>query len=687
MMLSASLLPPGAIIWTHYRIRQYLSSGGMADTYVVEDRQGQIYVAKVLKEAFSQHPAYVERLQQEGFLHSQLQHPNIVRCYGFFQQEYTGLLLEYVDGRPIQTAHDAQWDYGNLRALLEDVSSALDYIHSQGICHCDIKPGNILYDNIRGIYRLIDFGIAVPVRHIVPGGTAYYMSPEQIRKEPITPAADIYSLGVMLYEFIVGDKPFTDRRYDDESDATSYNMAQADDIYEMHINVMPPRPSSLNADIQPPVDEVLLKALDKTPHQRYRTARQVLEALDGAMARSSKGAYQADRWSMHMLPSATLMCTRGIYLEQSNEIDRPEILIGRSQECHIKLPDRDISRRHAIIRWDRGKNRYIVEDQRSQRGTRVNSHYLREPHILRHNDLISVGNHNFLFMEDEIHAVGNTTTAPSPDNPSLMPLNLITLATAILNLLLFVLLPWYGSGRRTGNLLNLVLEAPVTAGTTGVLVGVVIVLCGLVFLLIAGIRLAKLNLYDLAGQSRAISVPLMLFGLRDKNMIASTGRLGLLVGGVNCVAVLMIASLTDELSGTTAAVAVAVSLLWIILMSLSFGPVWQVMSFVNLSLQRDAPVLQIFSGPVQGGRITVKGTQFTIGRHSRNDLVLFGDKTASRDHAVIVFDSGGYIIRAVKINPVLAGPDANRPQPYTQYRLSHGDYVRIGETLMRFMWR
>ncbi|RPI23410.1 MAG: serine/threonine protein kinase, partial [Chloroflexota bacterium] len=264
----------------NFRIDRLLGRGGMAKVYQGWDIKLDRPVAiKVIDERYRSEPSYGERFLREARAVAALQHPNIVHIYHAGEQD--GLLyfvMKYVRGVDLK-----QWmkQYRDANKLIPEaevvrigraVAGALDYAHAQGVIHRDVKPSNILVAE-NGQIILTDFGLAMNVMQETMGdvfGSPQYISPEQARKSSFAvPQSDLYSLGIILYEMLAGRLPF-----DDPSPAT---------LALQHITAEPPSPRSLNPRLNRVVEAVLLKALSKTPGQRYQTGRELMDALEAAL--------------------------------------------------------------------------------------------------------------------------------------------------------------------------------------------------------------------------------------------------------------------------------------------------------------------------------------------------------------------------------------------------------------------
>ena len=264
MMSSPSLLS------NRYQIEGRIGSGGMAEVYRARDLTLERTVAiKLLREDFSQDPAFRERFRQEAKAAANLSHPNIVTIHDFgFDENQIFIVMEYIPGTDLKTILESR---GNLSVdetlpLIIQACAGVGYAHRAGLIHCDIKPHNMIVTPDHRL-KVTDFGIARALASIHPQevnnvvwGSPQYFSPEQAAGRPPSPASDVYGLGVVLYEMLTGRLPFI---------ATT-----ATELSFMHRTVTPTPPSQLNPLIPPALEQACLKVLSKEPSSRYRTADQ-----------------------------------------------------------------------------------------------------------------------------------------------------------------------------------------------------------------------------------------------------------------------------------------------------------------------------------------------------------------------------------------------------------------------------
>jgi serine/threonine-protein kinase len=262
-----------------YKLLERVGSGGMSVVYKAQDLLlGRPVAVKMLHESFTGDPDFLRRFRQEAFAAANLQHPNIVTVHDIGQdgnRHY--IVMEFVEG---QTMKDLVRQYkaqGTVmpgdRALdlLIQTAEGIGYAHRAGLVHCDVKPQNVLVTRDDRI-KVADFGIARAVTEASQQinddrvwGTPQYFSPEQASGEAPTPASDVYSIGVMMFEALTGELPF--------------NATTQAALALKHIQEPPPHVSELNPAVPEQMDLIVDKVLAKEPEGRYRTAGQLARVL------------------------------------------------------------------------------------------------------------------------------------------------------------------------------------------------------------------------------------------------------------------------------------------------------------------------------------------------------------------------------------------------------------------------
>lgn len=263
----------------NYRIERLIGRGGMASVYFGWDVKLDRPVAIKTIDVLTRNVSYAERLVHEAQIIAKWRHENIVQVY--YADQLDGLYyfaMEYIDGldlgelMTLYTSAGEMIPYADVVRLGRAIANALDFAHTQGVIHRDVKPSNVLL-SADGRVVLTDFGLALDVERGSKGyvlGTPQYVAPEQAHSSDQTvPQSDLYSLGVILYEMLTGKVPF-----DDPSPMS---------VALKHITEPPPLPTGINPRLNIATEAVLLKALSKQPTDRYSTGHILMEALAAAV--------------------------------------------------------------------------------------------------------------------------------------------------------------------------------------------------------------------------------------------------------------------------------------------------------------------------------------------------------------------------------------------------------------------
>ena len=260
-----------------YELRELIGVGGMAYVYKAYDCVDDRTVAvKILKDEFLSNEEFIRRFRNESKAIAILNHPNIVKVLDVgFGEHLQYIVMEYIDGITLKEYLDQRRDIRWKEAVhfTVQILRALQHAHDKGIVHRDIKPQNIMLLS-DGTIKVTDFGIArlsrTEQRATVGGdkaiGSVHYISPEQARGEITDEKADLYSVGVMLYEMLTGRLPF-------EAD-------NAVSVAIMQMQSEPTQPRQLNPDIPEGLEQITLKAMQKDPDKRYQSAAEMLNDLD-----------------------------------------------------------------------------------------------------------------------------------------------------------------------------------------------------------------------------------------------------------------------------------------------------------------------------------------------------------------------------------------------------------------------
>jgi serine/threonine-protein kinase len=259
------------ILNDRYQLDKQLGEGGMAIVYQASDLMLERTIAvKILRKDFSASKAFQERFKEEARAAANLTHPSIVTVHDFgFDKDRLFIVMEYVPGTDLKEIikQSGPLPIDHASRLFIQACAGIGYAHRAGLVHCDIKPHNMLITPDHRL-KVTDFGIAralASVKHDEQSqaiwGSPAYFSPEQAAGRAPSPASDVYSLGVVLFEMLTGELPFSD--------------PSPQELAHLHRFETPPSPRDINPEISPELEKIIQKVLSKEASSRYRTADQL----------------------------------------------------------------------------------------------------------------------------------------------------------------------------------------------------------------------------------------------------------------------------------------------------------------------------------------------------------------------------------------------------------------------------
>lgn len=265
----------GTLIGERYRLQRLLGEGGMAEVWLgVDERMQRAVAIKLLRPQYAKDQALLERFRREAEIVAQLNSPHIVQVYDVGQSASTSfIVMEYVEGQDLKELlrFDAPLPVERALQLLRDIAEGVGVAHHAGLIHRDLKPGNVLLSQ-RGDVKVTDFGVARQIAGAAltePGtvwGTSHYLAPEQARGATLSPASDVYALGVILFEMLTGALPFT------SDDPVAVAIA--------HIQEPPPDVQTLNPGVPAGVAHLVARLLSKAPERRPADGKALVKILD-----------------------------------------------------------------------------------------------------------------------------------------------------------------------------------------------------------------------------------------------------------------------------------------------------------------------------------------------------------------------------------------------------------------------
>lgn len=350
--------PPSRVIQDAYEILEEIGQGGMARVYRARQLSlNRIVALKEIKPAFAANPELLERFKREARTAANLVHENIVSVLNFGEPARGSLfiVLEFMDGRDLKTLLRAAGPLPPRIAaiLVREAARALAYAHGKKLVHRDVKPGNVMVSD-RGEVKLMDFGIVREMDSDLTRtgaflGTPSYMSPEQFLGDEITAASDVFSLGVVLFELLTGEKPF---KADSEASLSKKVRTERE-----------PKIRGLNSQVPRRLANAAHNCMKKDPHKRSTTERLVLDLEKFLGTRSrEKERNEVAAWIRETLrPADSEISAVPIAQRRGPEVDSlppqpaprsaPEIIARRSEAEIIpaRRPEPESARRPEII--------------------------------------------------------------------------------------------------------------------------------------------------------------------------------------------------------------------------------------------------------------------------------------------------------------------------------------------------
>ena len=274
-----------------YQIIKKVGEGMMGVVYQAHDpRIDRIIALKVLREDRIQNEEYVQRFLKEAVAIGRISHQNIVAVYDIGQDHDTiYIAMEFLDGCGLdQVIKERRLSFTEIVALGRQIAQALDYAHQKGVVHRDVKPSNIIVLS-SGSVKLTDFGVARIEAAGDPNktqmgvliGSPAYMAPEQVKGQPVDGRADIYALGVILFELATGQKPFTG--------------GSIEVVFSQILQGQRPDPGKINSLIPKPLCKVILTCLEQDPARRYQTGAELATGLQDCLGGTSRVCFMVGR--------------------------------------------------------------------------------------------------------------------------------------------------------------------------------------------------------------------------------------------------------------------------------------------------------------------------------------------------------------------------------------------------------
>ena len=395
-----------------YAIDSIIGQGGMATVFRAYQPQLDRWVAiKILQVKDADNELFLASFRREAKAIAALRHPNILTVYDYGEEEGTAyIVMEYIAGGTLEDmASQAPIPWSDAADLIIPVGHALTYAHSQGIVHCDVKPSNVLLAREDwplladfGLLRLRDQEMGKPG---MMSGTPTYASPEQIMGQEVGQRSDVYSLALILYQLLTGQLPFED---------VSLSSTMLQRLLEY-----PTPPSTYRPELDPRLEEILLKALSREPEKRFQSMEAMVSALT-ELPEGQRVHVAEPEPAVLDRPSSTKALsehpiTQGPHLVVTGTgtvlslPQRKEVILGRVGPQSKHQPDVDlgphggiqagVSRQHARLRY--AAEGWLLEDLESTNGTSLNMAPVEPGKLyrIRSGDVIRCGRLMLVFFE------------------------------------------------------------------------------------------------------------------------------------------------------------------------------------------------------------------------------------------------------------------------------------------------
>jgi serine/threonine-protein kinase len=302
----------GETIGERYFIEKELGGGGMSRVYFARDLRvnRKAVVIKILSQELMEHPYARQKFEQEVEALSRIRHTGVIEVFdkGKLDDDRPYFAMQFIDGKDLrsQILPDGM-NLEHAASILKQVGTALQHVHQKGIFHRDLKPENILLRRGTDSVVLIDFGIAqITDSDVAPittdgqsAGTVMYMSPEQLRREEVTAASDIYAMAVIAYEMATGRRPFS--------------HASESQLVERQRRGVDVKPGVLRPDLSPKAQDVILRGLSFKPEGRYQNAKQFGDELAQAFLDSRRRRPRKPWWKAATFVLGLALLSFGIY--------------------------------------------------------------------------------------------------------------------------------------------------------------------------------------------------------------------------------------------------------------------------------------------------------------------------------------------------------------------------------------